>query len=42
MLVALIGPQWATLTDEDGVGGWTTPTITSVSRSRPRCNAVYG
>ena len=42
VLVALIGRQWATLTDEDGPGGWTTPTITCVSRSPPRWSAACG
>jgi hypothetical protein len=42
VLVALIGRQWATLTDEEGRGSWTTPTTSCGLRSRPRWSVVCG
>ena len=40
VLVALIGRQWSTLTDEDGAGGLTTRTTTCASKSRRHLSAA--
>jgi hypothetical protein len=42
VLVALIGRQWATITDKRGADGWTTPTTTYASRSKRHSSARCG